>query len=383
MVPPSALDSHSLERRAWVTAGAPILTLVLVVILAAVAAFVNFAGQQNRAFADSSKRLVASAMEGRLRALSDLTLDFANWNDAYQAISVEWDQAWIDNNFYSSVADGLIIFTPDGELRYTWFAANLLGSSARLPPKVVAAARTVPNIEALMRARSVSDTVARAVVKIDNRLVLLSVAPISPENTALRLRASEGAVNYLAAVQVLTDHEIADIGADLSLRDFSYSPDPIAIDGHQTVSLLLETSAGDRVGELTWRHERPGSAAFMSQIGPVIVGLLLIGVLTVFVARSLVARQIAASNRAELESEAHRLRSDFIVGISEEMNTPLNAIIGYAELIREEAPPGPASDSVREDAGRILTAARQIRQMMGEPLAASRAARKYKARSDA
>lgn len=112
------LFTRRLTRQAFISAGAPILGLVLLVIAGAFAVFFNFAQQQDRAYVQSTHRLVANTLNGRLHALSDVTLDYANWTDAYNAISRHWNQTWVAGNFYSTVTDGMVIFRRDGTVRY-------------------------------------------------------------------------------------------------------------------------------------------------------------------------------------------------------------------------------------------------------------------------
>lgn len=114
-------DAKHAARQAWVGIGAPILGLVLVTIVLAVATFAGFSREQDRAFERSSSRLVASAVEGRARAMRSVTLDYANWTDAYNAITVAWRQDWVDSNIYSTVADSMFVIRANGTVRYAWF----------------------------------------------------------------------------------------------------------------------------------------------------------------------------------------------------------------------------------------------------------------------
>ncbi|HRO04418.1 MAG TPA: hypothetical protein PLS69_12520, partial [Terricaulis sp.] len=69
--------SEASARGAWVSVGAPILALMLVIVVSAVAAFAGFARQQDEAFAHSSERLVAGSIEARQKALAALLVDYA------------------------------------------------------------------------------------------------------------------------------------------------------------------------------------------------------------------------------------------------------------------------------------------------------------------
>jgi signal transduction histidine kinase len=361
------------SRQAWISAGAPIVALVLVIILAAFAVFVDFARTQDRTYADSSRRLVASQIDSRLNGLSNITLDFASWNDAYAAIAVRWDQDWIDRNYYSAVTDGLIVFDGDGAARNVWLAEELKSEADTLPAEIIRAALATPGVEGLMTAATADETVTARTVLLGGRLALVSIAAVAPEDDAERLEraASDRTTYYLACIEILDGDEMAAIGGMLGLRDFGFAVAGATIE-RGVIDLPVAGVQANERGRLHWRDERPGSSAFAGRIGPVVLGLLLIGALTLLVARALVMRQVAATARAEAATESSRLKSEFISTMSHELRTPLNAIIGYAELIEEESPPDAAFADVRQDAARIVGAAQQLRQLIDDVLDQSR-----------
>lgn len=370
MSEPDARQQEAL-RQAWLSAGAPILALVFTVVAAALAVFVNFAGQQDQAYARTSQALVESALAGRLQAQRDLTLDLANWNDAYQAVAMRGDRDWLASNYSSSVSDGVIVFDAQGRIVHTWLAPNLLGSSARLPREIVAQARAVPGLAALIRESNVQETARSITAAIDGRLTLLAVAPVSQEDDAVRMRdAARGATHYVVSVQILTEPEIVEMGAALNLRGLRFVSGDRPT--HTEDAIALKLDGAPAVGALIWRHERPGSAAFVGQAGPVLLGIVIIGVFTLLVTRTLVRRQLDIIRRFEAQFAADRMRAALLIEVSEELRSPLNAIIGYAELLQEESPPGPGGERVRQDAGRILAAAKRLHRIISRPLQALR-----------
>ena len=66
--------------------------------------------------------------------------------------------------------------------------------------------------------------------------------------------------------------------------------------------------------------------------------------------------------------EASRAKSEFLARVSHELRTPLNAIIGYGELVQEETD----APETREDAGRIISAARHLTQLINDIIDQSR-----------
>jgi signal transduction histidine kinase len=347
-------------RRAWIGVGAPILALVLVVVMLAVVTFWGFARDQDRAYAETSSRLVASAIDGRGRSLASVALDYANWDDAYQNISVRWDQSWVDGNIYSSVADGMVLFQPNGDIRYAWLSEEFAGKSD-ITDAAVAAAVEIPSLYQLRGANIARETSARSFAVINGQLALIAIAPITPEDDASRLAPNAIRNDFIGLVDIITPAELIEIAASLDLRDLHLSP---AGSDHtrNTVTLPLTSADGATEWELDWRHMHPGGASFLRQIWPVVLGLLMIGALTVLVARRLVSHQINAMAEARALHESGRTKAEFLARVSHELRTPLNSIIGYAEIIEEEN----ERPETRTDAKHVIDAARHLNMMLND-----------------
>jgi len=277
-------------RGAWISVGVPILGLMFVVIMLAVATLASFAVEADRGYAASSRRLVASALDGRGLALQSVALDYANWDQAYRAISDDWDPDWVEGNLYSSVADGMVLFRADGSIRYSWFAGDVVALGPSIRPAAVDAARVTPGLRQLARAASPAGTVTRTFARAGEHVIIVSVAPITEEDNAARI-ARVGPNDYLALIDVLTPEEIAAAGAALNLADMALSARPPP-PNEDIITETITAADGAEVGVLQWRHLHPGAAAFSRQIWPVIIGLLCVGALAILVARLLVTRHM-------------------------------------------------------------------------------------------
>lgn len=79
--------------------------------------------------------------------------------------------------------------------------------------------------------------------------------------------------------------------------------------------------------------------------------------------------QHEASQQAALHSaeDASHAKSFFLTSLSHEMRTPLNAIIGFAELLGK-APPGDVSERYRDAAGHVLSSGHLLRLMIDDAL---------------
>jgi signal transduction histidine kinase len=360
--------SASDARRAWLGVGVPILALVAVIIALAVATFASFARDQDKTFEQTSTTLVASGLQGRARAEGNVGLDYANWQDMFDNVSANWNQSWVEDNIYSSVAEGMILFRADGAVRYRWFDEKLASEHDALTEAAVHAAIRVPNLRRLARAPTVEETVAYTYARLGDQLIVIAVIPVTPEGDAERMaRNPLRGYDYLAVTEVLTSEDMARASASMSLQDFRFtsSSDERPSDA---ISYPVVAADGSTIGQLLWRHAHPGAAAFQRRIWPVVIGLLLIGALTVLIARRLVASQIGTVAHAEAALESSRLKSEFLARVGHELRTPLNGIIGYAEIIQEEND----SPTTRADAERIVAAARHLNHLLSDILDQSR-----------
>lgn len=355
------------ERRAWIGVGVPILVLVAVIIALAVATFASFARDQDRAFEQTSTTLVANGLHGRARAEGSVGLDYANWQDMLENVSQRWNQAWVEGNLYSSVAEGMILFRANGEVRYSWFDEEFEQQSAALTEAAIDAAIRVPNLRRLARAPTVEETVAYTYAKLGNELIVVAVIPVTPEDNAARMAYNPlRGYDYLAVTEVITAEDLARASDSMSLQDFRFAGAPEA--SADAIVYPVTAADGRQVGELQWRHTHPGAASFARRIWPVVLALICVGVLTMLIARRLVASQIGAVAHAEAALESSRLKSEFLARVGHELRTPLNGIIGYAEIIHEEND----SPTIRADAERIMAAARHLNHLLGDILDQSR-----------
>jgi signal transduction histidine kinase len=357
------------SRYAWLSAGAPILGLVLLVALLALVLLLSFARQQDRYYSSGTRQLMSSAIEAKARALGTLAIDYANWDAAYGNITRRFNRAWLDRNFYSSIADALIVFRPGQSPRYVWFMED---SPANVTMQVVDAAAQAPNLSALAGAEEPPDGMASTFVEVGGRLAVVSIAPITPEDHAARRALSGSAdIDYLIAVNFLDAERLNALGADLNLSNVNFSAGNPG--GPDVVTQPVIAANGAPVGVLSWTHAHPGGHGLLSRMWIAIIGLALAGLLAVLIARTLVRRQVANIVRAETALESSRLKSEFIATMSHELRTPLNAIIGYAELIQEEcAAIGGEAAEMRTDATRIVTAGRHLSQLINDILDQSR-----------
>jgi signal transduction histidine kinase len=365
--------AHLSKGRAWFAAGAPILAFVLVAMGLSLALVWGFAREQDKAFVDTSSRLIASAWHARESASSRVALDYAVWNDAYLATTAHWDGDWVENNYYSNVADGVFVLRADGQVRHAWLTNGLEAEHDAIVEGAVSAVQHDLNLGALLSAPSKDEMTATTLYVVAGNPVILSIAPISPEEQAVRqARNPELPVDYLVAVDIVTPAELAEMGQSIEAEGLRFAPAGAALDSAAAIARPLHDAAERPVGALAWTLQKPGSAALLGKVGLIVGFLFIIGALALVVARKLVSDQMRAAAEVNGANEASRVKSEFISMMSHELRTPLNAIMGYAELIKEETEDGASPEAINADADRVLEAAKHLSRLINDVLDQSR-----------
>lgn len=293
MVGLSGISERDASRRAWVCVGAPIAALTLIAAAIANWLICDFARRENDTYVVTSQRFITSALEGRASALRDITLEYANWDSAYAAITQRWDDAWLAKNYYSSVLDAFVVFR-SGQLRYFWTDEALAHRRGALPRDVMATARRIPNLDQLAAAPSPHGTTASAVMAFDGNLALLAVAPVTLEDDAARIaRARDGeAQDFLLSVKVLNADEISALGQALGLSELRFEADASAPDGDM-IAWPIAAMNGEGPARLVWRNTRPGDGS-RDAVWPIMAALAVLGVCATWAAHALLMRFLRA-----------------------------------------------------------------------------------------
>ncbi len=357
----------ALSTRAWLSAGEPIVLLVLIVTALCFSIVLNFAHTQDREFERNSSRLIESALGERMRAVENQVWDYAAWDTAYDHISRSWDQPWIDDNFYTDIADGVMIFGLTGRHpRNLWLGEHYAVASEAVARVLLPAARDA--IRSRPMRRPDERGIFSGYVVIGDQLAAFAVSPIQP--TEARPDRSLK-VDYVAIVEIFDARELADIGGARNLSNVHFVQG-LALPTDDLIGLPVASADGQELGYVVWTDARPGSVAFGSQMWPIVLILFVIGAITIAVVRRLVRAQIAAATRVETALESSRMRSEFIAAMSHELRTPLNTIIGYSELIKEEIDASGDPVVIRSDAESVLNSARHLLQLVNDVIDHSR-----------
>lgn len=361
----------SQSRQIWLRVGGPIAALILTVMAGAFFVLNDFARSEDRDWREGSREMAQGAIAGAQRAAVASVVDFAYWTQAYKAITVRWDKAWLRSDMYSAFADALVVYRPGEVVRYSWFKQVKPGAENGLAALVALEVSDSATIGQLVQGMQTDNAYVERFAAVDGQLAVIAAAPVSVEDAAQRRDPKFPAPrDFIAVVDFVTPAELAQIGETLNLQDVRFTPASIGRPTPQDyVALQIKNVSGDVVGALEWRDERPGAARFAHRIWGAAILLLSIGVVAAFVARTLVVRHVELLAKAEMNAEVTRMKSQFIATMGHALRTPLDAVIGYAELMKEFIDEDKTiAREVRSDADRINESARQLMRVVNEIL---------------
>jgi len=287
---------------------------------------------QNRNSVESSQHLFENLLVDRGESLAAITLEYAYWDSAVENMVETVNRSWIADNLGYYLYDSVgvhDVFVLNGENETTYAAHEGVDAESN------AFASFTGGLDQLLDAA---------------RDVEPDAAPI-PVNGILE----KGGMFYFASAARMTTYTAEeDIGTDhvmiftqaidngfLSNAETGYllhgiEISPFSPDGIWTASVPLKTADGRRSGYFNWQPDLPGT-----QMLPILaIGAVFAFAIMAWTAYSFVGRLGETSRHmvaaAEAAERANVAKSDFLRNVAHELRTPVNAVVGFSEIMQQE-----------------------------------------------
>jgi len=329
----------------------PLAALLLVSVLAVSGLLVYAVERQNTQSMQNARHLAMSLVKSIGDEMARIAKDHAWWDTAHENLVVSVDLGWADDNVgpYAHEAFGFTCtFVVSNDDRTVYGAVEGARRSAS-PTEVLGPGITPLIAEARRQSMEVPETVTGFVRAADG-LHMVGATAITREDL-------EGTNPPQAPRAVLVYSRRVD-KAFLAGLAKDYLLDGLHVEfrtpAATVAALALKDISGRVVGSLVWSPSNPGSGF----VNLMVVPLSLLAVIAI-VATALIVRRaqsaagemvaqasaLAAKNeelteqqriasQSRIEAEiANEAKSRFLANVSHELRSPLDAIIGYSDLV--------------------------------------------------
>jgi signal transduction histidine kinase len=349
---------------------------VLVVAIVAIAAGLlatllqSSADQLDRQQLASEKVIVRSVVKRQLAKLEANVRDYALWDDMYDRFERKADPQWDVENLgrYGAATfqvNHVLVVAADGSLAYSYDAK--VDTAVPLSEADLKRLQTIA-VPLIVDARMGKARTSTGVIEFSGEPQFVAAHPIA---VASEKRKARGARPNFALIYMKTidaDY-LATVGEDFSLGG-------LAVPMSDWLDPLHGPAELTPAYGFTW-DSSPGGKQFMSDstgmllaVAPVVAAMLIAlafgWVAVVNQARDAEVRSVQAL--VEAAEETSRAKSLFIANMSHEFRTPLNAVNGLSELIKDDTLGLGVPDKYKEYAGDILASGQHLLRIVNNLL---------------
>lgn len=285
-----------------------------------------FANSLDSTSLKGERRLLSGQVERISQNLKTLVEDNTWWDDAVMNLVLSENQEWLEATVGDTVVgfvelDGTIVFRPDNSVMYT----AVTGDSAPSPDSFLNAGldRAIRNLLPVDADEPVSN---HGYLLVENQLFAVGISMVQPAghityDPPLGSQRRPVMVFYRA----IDPGVLTSIKTAIGIQNLRFQRDPST----DKSALVLKDMSNDPVGQFVWEAAQPGADILSRLIWPALFFVLVIlATLLIFVWRA--RRLIRGLEKAD------RAKSAFLASMSHEVRTPLNAIIGFTEILRLE-----------------------------------------------
>jgi signal transduction histidine kinase len=333
--------------------------LVVVSVLGALALMILAARQLDRLEStdeiEITQRTIVRTLERTEREVTSATV----WDQAYLAMGWTINAKWADTDFATYYHDqfkhDLTFVVRSGQVAYA-SRDGLRTSTAALGGFPEAAAPIAAIIAAEARdarrdgrVSTAGEVTRTGLMRVDGDVYLVAFAAVTPESRAVA-HLYEGPPAIVVSARRMDAAFVRTLSDDLGLNALALVDDPRA----PMPRVVLSDINGRPLAALAWQAENPGLKLLKSIAPWIAAGFLVLacagGLLLARVTealRKLESSRLALITAKEEAEAANEAKTRFLANMSHEVRTPLNGVLGMAQVMAADALSEPQAKRLR------------------------------------
>lgn len=288
--------------------------------------------------------------------------DNSVWNAAYDNIYTNFNQEWLINNYGEGVKfldniSGFIIYGINDQILYS------TSDPDQPDPDVFLETGLASHLQTLKADDYITPVKSSGLLEVDERIYVFGASIVQRFNYGDETKIEPERRPIVVFLHELTHDSLIALGRDIDMDNLHLHLEEVESTGY----LPLDDKISDNLFfkshyvALDWEAKTPGADLINRLILPLIaVTLLVLLALSYFYRRT--------AYLFEMLRELDKMKSNFVANMSHEMRTPLNAIIGFSELIKSETYGKLGSDKNREYIEYILESGNHLLSVINDIL---------------
>jgi signal transduction histidine kinase len=346
------------------------IALVAFIALGGYFLMLDTARDQDRAYIQSTQDFVRESIIELANNNASVSTDYALWSDAYDNITLADNQKWMADSYFSTNVNALSVFRQGLGIRFTYIRESDEKLRAAIPQVL-----PLINLEDFNKykldpvEKNIGSPSMRLVV-LNNAVFAAAIQPIRPyANYAGPQREVGSPIDYALSLTAIGQEVANHIGKSFGLANPTLTiGSRFTAHENDRISFPIKDHNQKTLAVMSWDNARPGTAAMKARFVPVYLALFLITILTITITqRSVESRMRLMRAAREAAETANRVKSNFLASVSHELRTPLSGIIGYAEMIEEDARDA-GNDATAKDAKKVTNSAHHLLSVINDLL---------------
>lgn len=312
--------------------------------------------------ANSEARVLRAQLKQTAADIGLIAEDNAVWDAAYENIYQNPNLEWIGETFNKSIKvlsklDSFFIYNTENKIIHSDSDLGLPSVNKFLTSGLG------EHLQSLTITDAQASMTTSGIFEVDGKLFFFGTSLVHKQNATDQTITTPERRPALVFVRELTEKTLLVIGNDIDMTGLHLHLNDTTNEGFLTLDHDINENLFIQSGKFIfdWQSKKMGEM-LINQVMLPLAGLLAIVVLAFYYFYR------RASNVFTMLEELDKTKSNFVANMSHEMRTPLNAIIGFSELIKSELYGKIGSEKNKEYVGYIHESGNQLLKVINDIL---------------